>query len=230
MIVNDDPYNRSLIDPLYQNLGYGSPQNQGTDVIGTGGTGGGEGHGGVPIIPFVVGAWHLLSKLFHKPKPTTTLPPPTPTAPAAPEPPATTPPATTPPANTGSSIPKELLGAAPAIIALWQLLSQKNDPTANNPAQSALNSAVPQLTQQLNQLLQNDLQRRQQSDPLYQAVLRGAMGGLPVWMRDGGTGMTGLGAPRTGGSGVPSPPGTDTFRPQGGDPEGYAYPNTLPRV
>lgn len=233
MVVNDDPYNRSLIDPLYQNTGYGTPQGQGMDVIGRGSTSGSEGgHGGVPLIPLAVSAWHLLSKLFHRPKATSQLPPTTPTTPTpppTPEPPPTDPTAPKPPANSGSSIPKELLGAAPVIIALWQLL-QKNDPTANNPAQGALNAAVPQLTAQLNDLLQNDVRRRQMSDPLYEAVLRGAMGGLPVWMRGSGLGPLGAAlAPRTPGSGVPVTPATGPFRSQGDDADGYAFPNVAPR-
>lgn len=61
----------------------------------------------------------------------------------------------------------------------------------SNPAADSLTGLVPSLTSNLSALLGSDVQRRQQSDPLYQAVLNGAMGGLPVWMRGGATGATG---------------------------------------
>jgi hypothetical protein len=94
-----------------------------------------------------------------------------------------------PPKNTsslGSTLSSDFIKNVPALAGLLAtVLGRSSGSTGSNPASDALNGLVPQLTSQLTQLSQNDLQRRQMSDPLYEAVLRGAMGGLPVWMRGG---------------------------------------------
>jgi len=167
--------------PVFRSVTIGNPGNTGPSPtfpspmgpVGAEGYGGG---GGLPN-PF---SW-LWKHLF---------PHHTPTAP-------TTPTTTTQPPKAPSTS-QQLLGMAPELLSLlaaFRAQSQANNP-ANNPALGALNSAVPQLMTQLNSLLQNDVQRRQMSDPLYQAVLRGTMGGLPVWMR-GGNPINPPGAPST---------------------------------
>jgi hypothetical protein len=93
---------------------------------------------------------------------------------------------TTPPKSATSSLSNDFIKNVPQLAGiLTAIIGSRSGTTGSNPASDALNGLVPQLTSQLTQLSQNDLQRRQMSDPLYEAVLRGAMGGLPVWMRGG---------------------------------------------
>jgi hypothetical protein len=141
-----------------------------------------------------------------------------------------------PSSSTTPSTGQQLVGMTPEILAtILALLNKPQDTNANNPALSGLNAAVPQLTAQLNALLQNDVQRRQMSDPLYSAVLRGAMGGLPVWMRGGSSsnptvGSTSYGPfmppadtvvpPPTVGGAIPSTPAWNLYTPAGDNHNG----------
>jgi len=168
----EDPrFSPPMLDPNKPTFGsttYGSAPTPtfGSPMGPSSGTEGYGGGGGIPIIEGLKKLWHL----FTPNHPTVT-------------PPTTQP---TPPKSTTPSTTQQVLGMTPELIALiTALLNRPKDPTANNPALAGLNAAVPQLMGQLNSLMQNDVQRRQMSDPLYQAVLRGTMGGLPVWMRGG---------------------------------------------
>jgi hypothetical protein len=182
--------------PTFTATGYGTPPG-GTFGSRLGPSAGTEGYGGGGGIPGLSWLWYQLKKPFtHTPSTTN------------PDPNKPTTPSTT----------QQILGMTPEMIALiTALLNRPKDANANNPALSSLNAAVPQLTAQLNALLQNDVQRPQQSDPLYRQRRRWSSA------RGGGLGAPGARARGDHGAGSgPSTPGTDS--PPQDDPEGF--PNT----